>query len=139
MPACCSHRTAHDGSDAIEPKGLYFAAKNPRAIVSSRTISDTILLRFRAELGAMYGNRLDRVVLFSSRARGDARPDSDYDIAVFLKEMNDRWNEFDRIADLETQLTLDTGAVIRAAPYSADAYRERSPLMSEIRDEGIDV
>jgi uncharacterized protein len=76
---------------------------------------------------------------FLARAQEVMRPDSDYDIAVFLKEMNDRWNEFDRLADLETQLTLDTGAVIRAAPYSADAYRERSPLMSEIRDEGIDV
>ena len=32
-----------------------------------------------------YGSRLDRVVLFGSRARGDAHADSDYDVAVFLK------------------------------------------------------
>ena len=37
-----------------------------------------ILVTFRAALDEMYGARLERVVLFGSRARGDARPDSDY-------------------------------------------------------------
>jgi predicted nucleotidyltransferase len=33
----------------------------------------------------MYGERAERVVLFGSRARGDAHRDSDYDVAVFLR------------------------------------------------------
>jgi uncharacterized protein len=41
--------------------------------------------RFREALAKTHGNRLDRVVLFGSRARRDARPDSDYDVAVFFK------------------------------------------------------
>jgi predicted nucleotidyltransferase len=32
----------------------------------------------------IYGDRLARVVLYGSRARGDAHPDSDYDVAVFI-------------------------------------------------------
>jgi predicted nucleotidyltransferase len=87
----------------------------------------------------MYGERLQRVVLFGSRARGDAHADSDYDIAIFLNDMTDRWNEFDRLADIETQITLDTGAVVHAIPYRTDAYQDRTPLMHEIREEGIDV
>ena len=47
---------------------------------------DPILKRFRTALDEIYGDRLERVVLFGSRARGDARPDSDYDVAVFLNE-----------------------------------------------------
>jgi predicted nucleotidyltransferase len=43
--------------------------------------SDPILNRFRAALMNSYGDRLERAVLFGSRARGDYRPDSDYDIA----------------------------------------------------------
>lgn len=52
------------------------------------TIHDPILAHFRAALDRLYGSRLERVVLFGSRARGDARPD--YDVAVFLREMPDR-------------------------------------------------
>jgi uncharacterized protein len=31
-----------------------------------------------------------RIILFGSRARGDARPDSDYDLLVILEEVSDR-------------------------------------------------
>ncbi|WP_292533698.1 nucleotidyltransferase domain-containing protein [Methylocystis sp.] len=48
--------------------------------------ADPILTRFRAALARTYGERLERAVVFGSRARGDARQDSDYDIAVFLRE-----------------------------------------------------
>jgi hypothetical protein len=47
---------------------------------------DPILKRFRAAVTEIYGNRVERVVLFGSRARGDAREDSDYDVAVFLRD-----------------------------------------------------
>ena len=40
-----------------------------------QTSDDPILKRFRAALDEMYGDRLERVVLFGSRARGDARED----------------------------------------------------------------
>jgi hypothetical protein len=45
-----------------------------------------VLTRFRAAVTEIYGERAERVVLFGSRARGDAKPDSDYDIAVFLTD-----------------------------------------------------
>jgi predicted nucleotidyltransferase len=48
---------------------------------------DPILTRFRATLDEIYGPRLERVMLYGSRARGDARDDSDYDVAVFLRDM----------------------------------------------------
>ena len=41
---------------------------------------DPILRRFRAALDALYGDRIERVVLFGSRARGDAHEDADYDV-----------------------------------------------------------
>lgn len=65
--------------------------------MSSAAVTDPILKRFRAALDELYGDRLERVVLFGSRTRGDAREDSDYDIAVFLKDFADRWQEVDCI------------------------------------------
>lgn len=100
--------------------------------------ADPILTRFRAALDELYGDRLERVVLFGSRARGDARPDSDYDVAVFVKDLDDRWREVDRIVSVVTDIIDDTGAVIHAMPYRAGAYRDRTSLMREIGREGID-
>ena len=99
---------------------------------------DTILRRFRAKLDETYGSRLDRVVLFGSRARGDARPDSDYDIAVFIEMPGSFWEEIDRLVELETDLLYDTGAVINAIPFRAAAWEDRTSLMQEIRLEGVD-
>jgi uncharacterized protein len=82
-------------------------------------LSDPILARFRASLDRVYGARIDRVVLFGSRARGDARPDSDYDVAVFLKEPESFWTESGRLAEIETDILYDTGAVINALPFRA--------------------
>lgn len=101
--------------------------------------SDPILTQFRAALNEIYGDRIDRVVLFGSRARGDERPDSDYDIAVFLKSLPDRWVELDRLADLRVSFIDETGAFFDAKPYLATAYRERTPLMHEIREDGLDL
>ena len=103
------------------------------------TANPLILTKLRAALQELYGERIERVVLYGSRARGDARADSDYDVAVFLKDLGDRWNEIDRIVALEGEILDETGAVINALPFGAGSYNERTPLMHEIRLEGIDV
>ena len=101
--------------------------------------ADPVLSRFRTELNAIYGDRLERVVLFGSRARGDARPDSDYDIAVFLKDSGSFWQESGELARIETDILYDTGAVINALPFSHKAWLGPSPLMHELRREGRDL
>jgi len=101
------------------------------------TIDDPVLRRFRVALDAIYGDRIDRVVLFGSRARGDANDDSDYDIAVFLRDLTDRWRELDRLADLRHEMLGQTGLFFDAKPYLAGAYTDRTALMYEIRRDGI--
>lgn len=107
--------------------------------MSAGVISDPVLSRVRKALDVMYGNRLERAVLYGSRARGDARADSDYDVAVFLRDMNDRDPELHRLADLSTHIIEETGEFVHAMPYAAGSYNERTPLMREIRREGIDL
>jgi predicted nucleotidyltransferase len=100
---------------------------------------DPVLRRFRAALDWPYGKRLDRVVLFGSRARGDARPDSDYDVAVFLLDYGGLWTELQPLGEITTAILLDTDAVISPKPFPAGAYFARTLLMGEIRREGVDL
>lgn len=100
---------------------------------------DPILMRFRIALDELYGSRLERVLRFGSRARGDFRPDSDYDVAVFVRDFADRWEEVDRIIPVVTDIIDDTGAVIHAVPCRAGSYQDRTSLMREIRREGVEL
>lgn len=101
--------------------------------------ADPVLKRLRAALDALYGDRIERVVLFGSRARGDTHEDSDYDVAVFLENLTDRWQELNRLADVRTEILFEGGAFIDAKPYPAGAYRDRTSLMAEIRRDGVDL
>ncbi len=100
---------------------------------------DAVLARFRRLLNATYGEQIERVLLFGSRARGDAASDSDYDVAVFLKEPKSFWSESGRLADIETEILLDTGAVINALPFGAAAFAEESAFMRELKRDGRDL
>ena len=107
--------------------------------------ADPILKRFRAALDEIYGDRIECVVLFGSRARGDAGQDSDYDVAVFLNDLKEgdligRWRELDRLADLSNAILGETGEFVHAMAYRAGFYNNpRMPLMYEIRSHGIDL
>ena len=100
---------------------------------------DRVILKFRAALEEVYGQRIDRLVLFGSRARGDARPDSDYDIAVFLHDLADRDGEVRRLADIQVLIMDETSAFVHAIPFAAGAWTERTTFMHELRLEGLDL
>ena len=103
------------------------------------TSSDPVLTSFRAALTALYGERIERVVLFGSRARGDAHAESDYDVAVFLHDLADRYQEVHRLADLQLRIMDEYDAVIDAMPFAAGAWTERTTFMHEVRREGLDL
>jgi predicted nucleotidyltransferase len=109
--------------------------------MTAATLDDPILERFRAAVTEIYGDRLERVVLFGSRARGDAVPDSDYDVAMFLRGMPDRGAELKRLAEVVTDILYSDGRFIHAMPWAAETYNDpRMPLMHhEIRAEGLDL
>ena len=64
---------------------------------------------------------------------------ADYDIAVFLRDLTDRWGEARRLSVIETDILAETGAFIHSMPYAAGAYRQRTPMMHEIRRDGIEL
>ena len=125
------------GNGRPQADAIPFPCHNQNAMVEPS--NDPVLTRFRAVVVEIYGDRLERVVLFGSRVRGDAREDSDYDVAVFLRGMGDRFAEMNLLADLGTAILNETGEFIHAMPHRAGSYDERTPLMHEIRAAGIDL
>jgi uncharacterized protein len=107
--------------------------------MATKALDDPFLKRFRTAVNEIYGDRVERVVLFGSRARGEAEPDSDWDVAVFLRDMPDRMAELYRLADIATDILYSGGGFIHAMPYRAGSYNERTPLMHEIRTDGVDL
>lgn len=75
----------------------------------------------RAVEGA-YGARLHAIHLFGSRARGNARPDSDYDVAVVLNDLGDYWTERFRLADLAYDQLLARDIRVQAHPFGLDEW-----------------
>jgi uncharacterized protein len=103
------------------------------------SMADPILISYRAALDDLYGDRIERVVLYGSRARGDATPGSDYDIALFLRELDDLWGEIDRLGTLQNSLFDTMGAEVHTLLFPEGRWRDGSPLMFEVRKDGVDL
>ena len=98
------------------------------------------LAQLRTALEGMYGARLARVVLFGSRARGQARPDSDIDLLVVLRGEVDPNEEMRRTAALVSRVSLVHDTVISCVYASEDEYDAgQSPLLVNVRREGVAV
>lgn len=102
-------------------------------------LDDPVLRRFSAAVRSAYGERLERIVLFGSRARGDHKPDSDYDIAVFVRDMGGLLEEIRRLRDITVKIVDETDAEISAKPFPAGSYRHRTGFMHELRKDGRDL
>ncbi|MEZ0540189.1 nucleotidyltransferase family protein [Fibrella arboris] len=100
---------------------------------------DAISRRFKEELTVLYGERLERLVLFGSYARGNYTPDSDVDYLVVLNQHPVQFGqEVDKISQISSDLGIEYTVHISAKPVSVVDYKSSSRLFYQaVRSEGI--
>lgn len=96
----------------------------------------TLAREYKRRVVETFRDRVAKVVLFGSRARGEARPDSDWDIAVFLQGEPSS-GDLDRLSDLGFDMLLETEQYIQVIPLPARREAEESLFLSSIRNDGI--
>jgi Uncharacterised protein family (UPF0158)/Nucleotidyltransferase domain len=93
-----------------------------------------------ADLKGVYGDRLKKVILYGSWARGDAHPESDVDIVVVLDRVDSWVKERDRMDDVLWRHSLENSTVVSALIVSEEDYaRKREPVLIRAVAEGIAI
>ena len=84
----------------------------------------------------------EKVILFGSQARGDAREDSDWDLLVVLdKNGTHNWNDFDNYAYPFAEIGWNFGVAINPLLYTQEEWNKRriTPFYKNVENEGIEI
>jgi predicted nucleotidyltransferase len=83
---------------------------------------DEVIRRFKERVTDALGGRLDKIILFGSRSRGDADEDSDFDFLVLVKRPGEE--DRDRIRDIAWAVSLEYDTVVTTLVSAEENFRE---------------
>lgn len=96
-----------------------------------------LVKEFAAELRGRLGSRVRRILFFGSRARGDAREGSDYDMLVVVDHRTPEVRSV--ILDVESGLMDRYGVLVATVLRSEDEWHRSQgfPLAYNVAREGV--
>jgi len=101
--------------------------------------SDPIIKELSEALKKELGYKIKDIILFGSRARGDASPESDYDLLVLVdKETKDA---ADRVFNMTCEIGWKYNVVITPFVHDESYYADKKyePLFMNVRKEGVHI
>ncbi len=102
--------------------------------------ADLAIKAFNEEIKALYGDNLAEIRLYGSRARGEYLKDSDIDLLIILKHISDFWEEFEKIGQYASKISLEFDVVISAIPLEESDWKARNtPLILNAKKDGLAI
>ena len=86
---------------------------DPAAVLTDEEVQNALAV-LKKRLQPLLGDSLAKLVLYGSRARGDADPDSDVDVAIIVRGSDGKVR--DRILNAVADVELETLALNRFGP-----------------------
>ena len=101
--------------------------------------TDRVVATVKQRLAEVLGDNLQKIILFGSRSRGEAHPDSDYDFLILVGKLSASLEN--QVDDIAYEMLERHGAVVTLFVDEVVRYeRERhEPLFCNIREEGTVV
>jgi uncharacterized protein len=105
------------------------------------TEAANIVSQCKSAVTQLYGERLAKLILFGSYARGEEKESSDIDFLVVLKDKKiSAFTEIERINDKVYDLMIQHGKIITFVPTTFDNFHNSPNLLySLIKKEGREV
>ena len=96
------------------------------------------LLELKLRLRKIYGDKLRRLILYGSYARGDFVEGSDVDIIIVLENAKDPSKERKKYFDEVYNLDLKYDVLLSIIPFSEKEYKTlKTPLILNAKKEGL--
>ena len=97
--------------------------------------------RFVKEVQQLFGDRLKKIILYGSYARGDYNNQSDIDIMILTDLSFKEIEEYrDKISDIAYDIELDTGIILSPIIKNIEKYNSRInfvPFYKNVQKEGV--
>jgi predicted nucleotidyltransferase len=121
---------------AAEPAAARLGEDDRPIPLDARAVAEAVA----GDLRRLYGDRLERVLLFGSQARGDAQADSDIDLLVVLRDMASSWEERRRMDEVLWRHSFANDTVVTALPVRSERLRPPDrPVLVRALAEGIEL
>jgi len=106
---------------------------DPAAVLTDEEVQNALAV-LKKRLQPLLGDSLAKLVLYGSRARGDADPDSDVDVAIVVRGSDGKVR--DRILNAVADVELETLVPLSTIVFSETEYQR---LMAGERRIALDI
>jgi len=109
--------------------------KNGLSEIEKRALKELV-----QKINELYGNNLVKIMLYGSKARGDANEYSDIDVLIILKNFNNKYCEIKKILNITREINYIYEILISPSVITEEHYiMSKMPVIFNIRKDGLNL